>query len=110
MSVRLMQLPSLGLGKLESNSASIPSLNTPPLPMTNARNSPTIVIVVKPKVRDATDASVDNYFKNYIVSLLAASDPKKKVSFGAQASSATVDPPSAPPAITLNSILGRLKK
>lgn len=58
----------------------------------------------------ATDASVDNDFKNYIVSLLAASDPKKKVSLGAQASSATVDPPSAPPAITLNSILGRLKK
>jgi hypothetical protein len=58
----------------------------------------------------ATDASVNTDFKNYIVSLLAASDTKKKVSFGAQASSATVDPPSsAPPAITtLNSILGRL--
>jgi hypothetical protein len=56
----------------------------------------------------ATDASLYNDFKNYVVSLLDASKGKKNV--GAQASSATADPSAVHPAVTLNSILGRLKK
>ena len=62
----------------------------------------------------ATNASVDQDFQDYIVSLVEkASATKKKVAFGsvsALASSTTVDPPPTPPAVTLNSILGRLKK
>ena len=62
----------------------------------------------------ATNASVDQDFQDYIVSLVEkASAMKKKVAFGsvsAQASSTTVNPPPTPPAVTLNSILGCLKK
>ena len=57
------------------------------------------------------DASVDQQFQEYVISPVNSASKKKKVTItnppSAEASSTTAQ---APPAVTLNSILGRIHK
>jgi hypothetical protein len=73
-----------------------------------------VASAVKTNTDKATvDASVDKEFQDYIVSLVEkATGAKKKVTIStpAQASSTSASVPTTPPAVTLNSILGRIKK
>jgi hypothetical protein len=73
-----------------------------------------VASAVKTNTEKATvDASVDKEFQDYIVSLVEkATGAKKKVSIStpAQASSTSASVPTPAPAVTLNSILGRIKK
>jgi hypothetical protein len=73
-----------------------------------------VASAVKTNTDKATaDVSVDKEFQDYIVSLVEkATEAKKKVTIStpAQASSTSASIPTTPPAVTLNSILGRIKK